>query len=133
MNCLKVMVDYKRYGDSRGITQQDMVRTIRTDFPYFGKSQMSMAANPSRNAVQLIPDAEKLLEKAFGKGPGLSITPKLGRNHGNKKKPNRLCVRIDDALRSRLQKVYEQMCFASMQDLLEAAIAGFVEKYEVKH
>ena len=127
------MANYTLYADACGIMQKDMVRVIKEKYPEFSKSQMSMASNPERNALQLIPAAEELLVGAFGRGPGLSISPALShpaRNHGNKAKPCRLYVRIDNALRSRVQAVYEQMCFASMQDLLEAAISQFVEKYE---
>ena len=128
------MADYILYAESCGIQQKDMVRVIRKGYPYFSKAQMSLASNPDRNALQLIPAAEDILVAAFGKGPGLAISPKLSRSksHGNKGKPNRLYVRLDDSLRSRVQAVYEQMAFATMQDLLEAAIAQFVEKYERK-
>ena len=126
------MADYILYGDSCGICQADMVRCIKDKYPYFSKSQMSMACNPVRNALQLIPAAEDMLVEKFGPGPGLSISPKLEHKkfHGNRAKPNRLYVRINDDLKARVQRVYEQMCFASMQDLLEAAIAEFVQKYE---
>lgn len=128
------MADYPLYGNSCGIMQKDMVRVISQRYPYFGKEQMSMASNPERNALQLIPAAEELLVQAFGPGPGLSISPKLTRKytHGNKAKPNRLYVRVNDQLRSQIQAIYERMCFATMQDLLEAALGDFVRKYEVK-
>lgn len=125
------MIDYLRYADVAGIQQKDMVRAIKAEFPDFDKPQMSFACNPAKYALCLIPEAEKILEKAFGRAPGLSISPRIGaKSHGNKNKPNRLYVRLDDSLRSRVQSVYESMCFASMQDLLEAAISSFVEKYE---
>ena len=126
------MPDYSLYLNSCKKQQKDAVEVIHKVYPNFGKIHMSLASNPQRNALQLIPAAEDLLVEAFGKGPGLSISPKLSsrRNHGNKNKPNRLCVRLDNSLRSRVQTVYEQMAFATMQDLLEAAIVQFVEKYE---
>lgn len=124
------MIDYIRYMDVAGIMQKDMVAAIQHEFPDFDKVRMSLACNPAKNALCLIPEAEKLVEAKFGRGPGLSITPKFGKTHDNKNKPNRLYVRLDNSLRSRVQTVYEQMCFASMQDLLESAISQFVEKYE---
>lgn len=125
------IADYILYGDSCGINQRDMVEVIATKYPFFTKVQMSMASNPERNALQLIPAAEEMLATKFGAGPGLSISPKLShrRNHGNGSKPNRLYVRVNDQLRSQLQAIYEKMCFASMQDLLEAALGDFVRKY----
>ena len=128
------MADYILYGNSCSIQQKDMVKAIQKDYPFFNKEQMSLACNPIRNALQLIPAAEDLLVKQFGPGPGLSISPKLegrkNRSHGNKNKPNRLCVRLDDGLRSRVQAVFDKMCFVSMQDLIEAALSDFVQKYE---
>lgn len=129
------MVDYTLYANSCGIKQKDMVRVIHEDYPHFGAAQMSLACNPWRNAVQLIPEAEEMLVNEFGKGPGLSISPKIiggKRNHDNKNKPNRLAVRLDNALRSQVQEIYERMCFVTMQDLLEAAIAEFVRNHGVR-
>ena len=125
------MIDYLRYADIAGIQQKDMVEAVATEYPGFTKAQMSFACNPAQYALCLIPEAEKLLEDRFGKAPGLSISIKIGdKKHGNKNKPNRLYVRLDDSLRSRVQSVYESMCFASMQDMLEAAIADFVSRHE---
>ena len=123
------MADYVTYANSCNIKQQDMVNVIKKQYPAFGKAQMSFASNPWRNALQLIPEAEQLLVDEYGRGPGLSITPTLPRNHDNKNKPNRLAVRLSNELRSQVQDVYEQMCFVTMQDLLEAAICEFVKKY----
>jgi len=129
------MADYVLYADSCSVKQVDMVNAIKAEYPYFGKEQMSLACNPQRNALQLIPAAEDILVRAFGAGPGLSISPKLegrkNRTHGNKNKPNRMCLRLDNTLRSRLEAVFKQMCFVSYQDLLEAAVAEFVQKHEV--
>ena len=125
------MTDYNLYASSCGIMQKDMVRVIQEDYPRFTKAYMSFASNPQRNAIQLIPDAEKKLVSAFGPGPGLSISKSAKkRSHSNRHKPNRLYVRLDDSLMARVQSLYEKMCFVSMQDLLEAAISEFVEKRE---
>ena len=125
------MADYSLYAESCSIKQADMVRVIKEHYPRFGRPQMSLASNPWRNALQLIPAAEELLVKEFGEGPGLSISPKVcnKRSHDNKAKPNRLAVRINDSLREQVQEVYEAMAFATTQDLLEAAIAEFVAKH----
>lgn len=129
------MADYLRYAETCNITQRDMVSAIKEAFPYFSKIGMSLACNPLRNALQLIPAAEDILVTKFGPGPGLSISSTLekkNRKHDNKNKPNRMCVRLDDALRSKVEEVYTKMCFVSYQDLIEAAIAEFVEKYNYR-
>ena len=128
------MPNYLLYADHNEISQKEIVAAIQKYYPEFSKIQMSMACYPERYAIQLLPAAEDILVDNFGGGPGLSISPKLEgkklRRHDNKNKPNRMCVRLDDSLRSRVEAVYQSMCFVSYQDLLEAAIAEFVQKYE---
>lgn len=130
------MANYLLYADHNEITQKDMVQAIQQYYPDFSKVQMSLACYPERNALQLIPAAEDILVANFGGGPGLSISPKIEgrklRRHDNKNKPNRMCVRLDDSLRSRVEAIYKSMCFVSYQDFLEAAIAEFVQKHEVQ-
>ena len=126
------MANYNLYADVSGVRRAQLIAEIQKKYPDFDAIQMSYACKPERYALQLIPAAEELLVRAFGSAPGLAISPKLTSRdrHGNKNKPNRLCVRVDDNLRSRIQAVYEKMCFASMQDLIEAALSQFADKYE---
>ena len=126
------MANYNLYADVSGVRRSQLIAEVRRKYPDFGAVQMSYACKPERYALQLIPAAEELLVKAFGAAPGLSISPRIANpdKHGNKNKPNRLCVRIDDSLRSRIQAIYEGMCFATMQDLIEAALSQFADKYE---
>lgn len=130
------MANYLLYAENHEITQREMVDAIQAYYPDFSKVQMSLACYPERNALQLIPAAEDILVANFGAGPGLSISPKLegrkNRSHGNKNKPNRMCVRLDDALRSQVEALYKSMCFVSYQDLIEAALSEFVQKHEVQ-
>lgn len=130
------MPNYLLYAEHNGITQREMVDAIQPYYPEFTKIQMSIACYPERYALQMIPAAEDILVANFGAGPGLSISPKLEgrklRRHDNKNKPNRMCVRLDDSLRSRVEAIFKSMCFVSYQDMLEAAIAEFVQKHEVR-
>ena len=127
------MADYSRYMADREITQTDMVTAISGTWPSFSKVQMSFCTNPHKYAVELIPAAEDVLVEKFGAGPGLSISPKLRKKERypvSKSKPNQLCVRLNDATRSRMQAVLEQMAFASVQDFLEAAVVEFCNRHE---
>lgn len=130
------MPNYLLYAETKNILQKDMIEAIKPHYPSFDKPHMSLACHPDQYALQLIPAAEDILVEKFGAGPGLGISPKLEgralRKHDNKNKPNRMCVRLDDALRSRVEALYASMCFATYQDLLEAAIAEFVQKHEVR-
>ena len=91
-----------------------------------------MVNNPSKNGVCLLPEAEELIEKAYGPGPGLSISKnyqKKRKNHENKDKPHRLCVRLNDTMYEQVNSLLGKMCFATMQDFIEAAIAAMIDKY----
>lgn len=128
------MANYLLYGDTCDITRSDMVAVIRKKYPHFDKRQMSLACNPERNALQLIPAAEELLVEAFGEGPGLSISPVLVKKRWThtRGKPNQLCVRLNNDLFSRMQELRQKMGFASNQDFIEACIAEFLTHHEAR-
>lgn len=121
------MPDYGKYRLEKNITNADMIATLKKRFPKYQKSTMTMVNNPYDYAVQLIPEAEAVLAAEYGTGAGLSIFRK--RSHSNSKKPNRLYVRLDDALMAKVRAVMERMNFATTQDFVEAALQQMVEKY----
>lgn len=122
------MPDYGKYRLEKNITNADMIAVLKKRFPKYQKSTMTMVNNPYDYAVQLIPEAEAILVEAYGSGAGLSIFKKRS-SHSNKNKPNRLYVRLDDALMAKVKAVMERMSFATTQDFVEAAIQQMVEKY----
>jgi len=126
------MTNFQAYLDSKDLLQLDAVNALSPTFTGFTESIASIINRPMKYGVQMAPEAESILVQKFGPGPGLSISVDKKKNHGNKNKPNRLTLRVDDNLRSRLEALYKGMSFAYMQDLLEAAILEFVEKHEVK-
>ena len=126
------MTDYQLYARSCDIIQADMVKAIQKKYPQFSKRQMSLACNPTRNALQLIPAAEELLVEEFGVGPGLSISAKAEKKaswHQVRNKPNQLCVRLNDELFSQMQELVNRMGFQSNQDFLEACVAEFIQRH----
>jgi hypothetical protein len=124
------MPDYNRYRFEKDISNNDIINTLKAKFPKYQKSTMTMVNNPYDYAVQLLPEAEALLVEAYGTGQGLTICEKRrSRNHGNKKKPCRLYVRLDNALMDQVKTLMEKMHFATVQDFVEAAIAQMVTKY----
>jgi hypothetical protein len=88
-----------------------------------------MVCNPEKNGLCLLPAAEELLVANFGHGPGLSITRPDKRNHANKEKPKRLYLRLSDPMYAQVEDLMSRLCFASMQDLLEAAVQQMIERY----
>lgn len=123
------MPDYNRYRREKGLSNNDMISCLRPHYPKVQKATMTMINNPDDYAVQLLPEAEMLLKKTFGFGKGLSICDRPRSSHGNKNKPNRLYVRVDDSLMERVKALMSRMCFATTQDFVEAAIIQMVEKY----
>lgn len=126
------MTDYNSFRESKGLSNRDMIRVIRSEFSNYSKAQQSMINNPAKNGVCLLPEAERILEKNFGPGPGLSISKKKAaakKNHGNKNKPKRLCLRLSDSMYAEVEALMQKMCFATMQDLLEAAVQQMIERY----
>ena len=128
------MPDYRLYCSTAGITNGDMVEKLKEHYPKYAKSTQSMICNPADYAVQLIPAAEDLLMDAFGYAPGLAAPDpdiRRRRSHGNRARPCRLYVRVDEALMDRVKSTAARLHFATMQDMIEAAILQFVEKYSV--
>lgn len=127
-----MQIDYNAFRDSKGINNTDMIRTLRAKYPKYSKAQHSMVNNPDKNGVCLLPEAEAQLVSVFGEGPGLSISAgpaKKRKNHDNKDKPRRLCVRLSDPIFERVNALVSRMSFATMQDFIEAAIVAMLEKY----
>ena len=121
------MPDYRRYCSTAGITGPEMIEAIREKFPKYSKSTNSMVNNPADYAVRLTEEAELHLVNRFGFAPGLDV--KAPRNHGNKVKPHRLYVRVNAELRGRLETVKARLHFSTDQDLVEAALWQFCDKY----
>jgi hypothetical protein len=123
------MPDYEHYMNVAGVSRSKAIPALRKEFPLFGKSAMSMVCNPTDYGVQLTRDAEAVLVDNFGYAPGLSARPKRKQEH--RRKANRLYVRLDDAMYARLEECYSRSCFASKQDLIEAALSDFCNRMEV--
>ena len=124
-------MDYNKFRESKNLINADMIRCIRTKYPKYTKVQQSMVCNPEKNGVCLLPAAEELLVSAFGPGPGLSISKPDKRNHENKEKPHRLYLRLSGPMMAEVDALMSRMCFASMQDFLEAAVVQMIERYRV--
>ena len=122
------MPDYNHYKFEKGITNNDIIDTLKGKFVKFQKSTMTMVNRPYDYGVQLLPEAEAILVDRYGTGEGLTIY-KSRKSHANKKKPNRLYVRLDDALMGRVKGTMDRLHFATTQDFIEAAILQMVDKY----
>ena len=130
------MPNYPEYMTAAGITNRDMIQELRKFYPRYGKPVQSMICHPEKYGVQLVPEAEARLMLAFGECGGLSDSwciidandlPKP-RKRERRLKANKLTVRLDDSLFTQLRALYDRTAFASMQDMVEAAIVEFLNR-----
>lgn len=121
------MPDYPLYMSGADISRREAINALKQDFPRFEKAALAMVCNPDDYGVQLTPAAETRLVSAFGYFAGLSI--RKPKKKDQRKKANRLYVRLDDAMFARLEEVYSRSSFASKQDLIEAALSDFCNRY----
>ena len=120
------MPDYPLYMQAAGISRRETINELKKQFPRFEKPALAMACNPEDYGLQLTPEAERRLIKAFGWYAGLSV--KRQKRDAGRRKQNRLYVRLDDATASRLEDYYSRSAFASKQDLIEAALTAFLDR-----
>jgi len=134
------MTDYNRYTAEAGITNREMIEELHRYFPRYGKPTQTMVCHPEKYGVQLTPQAEAIIVRRFGDYPGLSegwdfaniddLVMKKRRPE-RRRKGNKLTVRLDDSLFSELRALYDRTAFASMQDMVEAAIVEFLNKRHI--
>lgn len=121
------MPDYPLYMQAAGISRRDTINELKKQFPNFEKSSLAMVCNPDNYGVQLTPEAEKRLVAAFGYYAGLATRPR--KKDTARKKANRLYVRLDDAMFDRLKQLFARTAYSSMQDLIEASLADFINRH----
>lgn len=119
------MTDYILYMDGAGLNRKQMIASISSKYPRFGKATMTMICNPDGYGVELTPEAERKLIDDFGYHAGLATRK---RRKPNRRKKNTLTVRLDDSLFEQLTAAYQRSAFCSMQDMLEAAIVEFINR-----
>lgn len=118
--------DYGLYMHGADVSRKQVITILNNKFPKFSKASMTMVCNPKDYGMKLVPDAERELIANFGWHAGLSERKRY--SEAGRKRHNKLTLRLDDALFAQLQEVYRRTSFASMQDLLEAAIVEFINR-----
>lgn len=133
------MTDYTMYMSMKNLSNNDVIRAVRSEFPGYSKIQHSMVSNPAKYGVCLLPEAEAEIVRRFGKGLGLTISylkttceeePKTepAKHKPSRKKPNRLVVYLDDELNNRVKDLMYELHFNTVQGFLEAALSSMVEQ-----
>lgn len=121
------MSDYVRYREEKGLSNNQIIRTVAEGYPGYTKIQNTMVNNPRKYGICLLPEAEKLLVDKFGEGEGIKL-PSVKRSESRRKKTNRLVVRLNDEMYNRVRDLMLRLRYTSVQAFLEDALTAMVEQ-----
>ena len=121
------MSDYVRYREEKGLSNNQIIRTIAEGYPGYTKIQNTMVNNPQKYGICLLPEAEKLLVDKFGEGEGIKLHC-VKRRESRRKKSNRLVVRLNDEMYNRVRDLMFRLRYTSVQAFLEDALTAMVEQ-----
>ena len=121
------MSDYVRYREEKGLSNNQIIRTIAEGYPGYTKIQNTMVNNPQKYGICLLPEAEKLLVDKFGEGEGIKLHS-IKRSESRRKKSNRLVVRLNDEMYNRVRDLMLRLRYTSVQAFLEDALTAMVEQ-----
>ena len=121
------MSDYVRYREEKGLSNNQIIRTVAEGYPGYTKIQNTMVNNPQKYGICLLPEAEKLLVDKFGEGEGIKING-IKRSESRRKKSNRLVVRLNDEMYNRVRDLMFRLRYTSVQAFLEDALTAMVEQ-----
>ena len=126
------MQNYPEYMESAGITQKHIVQILRQYFPLFSKQICSYAVRPQKYGISFCEEAEVLLTKVYGPGPGLAHINYKGepkkREPSHRKKDQRITVWMTNDMYFRLLSLKTNGTYPTFQSLAEAALEQFIER-----
>ena len=121
------MSEYIRYRKEKGLSNNQIIRTVAEGYPGYTKIQNTMVNNPQKYGICLLPEAEKLLVDKFGEGEGIKLHG-AKRSESRRKKSNRLVVRLNDEMYNRVRDLMLRLRYTSVQAFLEDALTAMVEQ-----
>lgn len=125
------MNDYAAYKKDKQITNQQFLKTIHEEYEGFTKAQNSFISYPERYALCLTDEAEEVLVKKYGIGPGLAhYKLKSKKRKDSRRKKNRMVVRLNDDMYVRVLALMHSMNFSTVQEFLETTLTVMVEREE---
>jgi hypothetical protein len=133
------MIDYVAYRRHVGIENADMTRTIHGMFPKYDKVVASYLNHPEKRGVCLLPEAEELLVRIYGPGPGLQSIPfgdpdqqeeQKPKKSTKRRKSNAITFRMDDETYRKALDVKEAAGCMSMQELFELLLKRAIKEMD---
>ena len=128
------MTDYKAYQAHVGITNPEMTDALQEVFPSYNKVCGTYVNNPEKYGVCLLPEAERLLLKTFGPGPGFASLPwqeTKKKKSDSRRKSNAVTVRMNDELFQYAKAAKDETGCDSMQALFEFLLVSYIHQHDV--
>lgn len=134
-----MITDYKAYREHVGISNPDMTKTLREEYPSFTRIDANFVNHPLQHGVCLLPEAEVLLVNKFGPGPGLHslvfdeavLTGEVKKpRNENRKRKNRVTFRLDDAELEKAEDLREAYGAMTWQELFEKLLRDAHKRWE---
>lgn len=131
MEGAQALTDYAAYREDRRITNKQFIDTLHSKYEGFTKIQSSYISHPDDYALCLTDEAESVLIKQYGIGPGLAHYRMKGKRRKDKRqKKNRMMVRLSDDMYGRVMSLMHSMNFSTVQEFLETTLTVMVEREE---
>ena len=113
------MSDYKAYREHVGIENNDMTHALHAEFPKYNRFVAVSVNHPDTHGVCLTSEAEQILVKQFGEGPGLVHYKFTKKRQDKRLKTHQVTFRMNDELYEKV--MFVKKCWGSdtMQSLLE--------------
>ena len=125
------MTDYPAYRTHVGIDNLAMTAALSAVFPKYNKVVAVSVNHPDTHGVCLLPEAEQILVKTFGEGPGLNSIPYLRKRRPDKrKKAHRITFSMDDEMRTKAEVLREAAGAFSWQELFEIMLKEAYRRWE---
>ena len=115
-------------GTQTGISSLMMVSALKPKFRSVTKQIIAIVNSPEKYGCCLIPEAEELLEKTFGPGPGLVHRKAKKRTPTKRSKGHAITIRIDDDMYLRLMSMKTTGDYQTTQALTEALLRESLER-----
>lgn len=123
------MSDYEKYREKVGISNKQVITTLKRRYDGYGKATNSMINNPDKYGLCLLPEAEQLLATKFGYNEGLNIFVPVteAKKKHRRKKRNRLVVYLDDDMYKKAMELKDRLKVNTNQAFLVTVLSGVVE------
>lgn len=114
--------DYRQYREERGITAREMISVVRERYPRFSRPVQSMIDNREKYGVRLVPEAEELVERAFGPPPEHEVV----RKKPCRKRPRLFTVRLTEDEAEAFRRAVRDAGFATVQEALRSMVLDWL-------